>query len=237
MQTTTTDSKHVPDYAKVKEILDIDFKDKNCGWEPIKTPEGIKAYKKSNDPLPWVWMKTTFEDVDLDALFKMQYQMDLRKLWDKNIVKDQIIEEVNDTEDVQYLEMKLPFPLSNRIVLQHRAYVNNKDHPELVKKYNLYKKEQKYYMIHSKSIERADVQDPKGSVRMEIVFTGGILEEDPSNPRNVHVTIISCALPGGYVPMKLVTMGISQMPQMTFDPIKKAYKEHKDAIKQKVGKV
>jgi len=58
---------------------------------------------------------------------------------------------------VVHLESKAPKPIENREFVQYRNYVCNKSDPELVKKYGLYEKSDKYYVMFTKSVEHVKV--------------------------------------------------------------------------------
>jgi len=61
-----------------------------------------------------------------------------------------------------HLESKAPKSIENREFVQYRNYVCN---PELVKKYGLYEKGNKYYVMFTKRVEHVKVTERKGIVR------------------------------------------------------------------------
>jgi hypothetical protein len=64
-----------------------------------------------------------------------------------------------------YFEAISPVLTSNRDFIHYRMYLCNKENPELVKKYGLYEKENKYYMTYARSIKPFDYPEREGIVR------------------------------------------------------------------------
>lgn len=91
-----------------------------------------------------------------------------RKEWDKNILDGKYIETFGNFSEIFYLACKMPFMMSNRDFLFERHRICNKDHPEIIKKYNLPDCKEKYYMCLVKSIELEEVPHDKKFIRAEM---------------------------------------------------------------------
>jgi hypothetical protein len=55
-----------------------------------------------------------FENTEVETLFKIMHDNDLRKLWDQNTLEFKVLEKVNDNMDVIYQKYQTPRGISNR---------------------------------------------------------------------------------------------------------------------------
>jgi hypothetical protein len=110
------------------------------------------------------------------------------------------IEKISNTSDIVYLEMNLPFPMSNRDLLQKRLFLGNKEEPTLVKELGLYDWSHRYYVVLGKSVERADVPLKKDIVRAKAKMNYWLIEEDPQSWNKTKITQVACQEMGGNIP-------------------------------------
>ena len=173
--------------------------------------------------------------MDVDVVFYMVIDIEFRKQWDAGISKLAQVESINSNEDVISFELNMPSPMSNRELVQYRSWVCNKTNPDLVTKYNLYQKENKYYVNVVKSVVRADVPEKKGVVRGETIISGVILEQDPTNPKNTLLKFISHTDPKGSIPEFMVKKAGPKGVNKFISGVTEAYPKLESAIRKKYG--
>ena len=128
-------------------------------------------------------------DYDLENLATTQIDPMIRKETQDNIKKTGVIEKFGPNSDILYTELTVPFPYENREMLHHRVYFNNKKNPELVEKYGLWKKDDEYFVVLAKSVERSDVPVVKGKTRAETQMMCFVYEKDATNPKLIRMTL------------------------------------------------
>jgi len=227
-------SKYEPDFSTLRKHLDQDLTDKKNSWEKVQDDPKLSIYRKSMDNnLSLTRTRAIFENVDIDILCKMLVDGETRKTWDDKLVNGYVVERLSANEEIVYAELKAPSPVSNRDTVNYRCCVCNKNDPELVKKYNLYEKENKYYMSYSVSVVRPDVGEKKGLVRQETILMGWVMEVDPSNPKNVIFSIIMHNDPKGSRPGVRMKAAASKLPVGFVESVRKNYPE----VEKKTEKV
>ena len=179
--------------------------------------------------------EATFKDMDIDVIFHMIVDVEIRKLWDSTIPQITLVELINSNEDVIAIEMSMPSPVTNREMLQHRAWVCNKTNSDLVAKYKLYEKENKYYALVLNSITREDVPEKKNLVRGETIIGGWILEQDSKNPKNTSFKFVMHSDPKGSIPGFLVKKGTSKIAIEFITGLQKGYSKVEAIVRKKYG--
>jgi len=207
------------------------------GWDKVDNDAKLKIYKKTiSGSTPYVKTEAVFEDMDIDVIFEMFINIEIRKQTSTKVKNLAMIESFNANEQIIYQEMVLPTPVSNRDQVQYRAHFCNKTNPDYVKTHQLFEKENKYYMLYMRSCERSDVPEKKGIVRGETVLMGWILEEDISNPKNCNFILVSNVDPKGSIPDFMTKSMAAKMPTGIVASIKDNYKKFAPEIKKKLGK-
>jgi len=164
MQTTKV-PKPEPNWALLKQYLDEDLKNKQTHWEKSRDDDKLMVYKKKVEATSVIMLRVTtvFRNMDIDIVFNMIVNLYVRKHWDKQGINFAMLEVFNNNEDIVYFEAKAPVVISNRDFIHYRHYFCNKESPEIVDAYNLYRKENKYYMLYVKSVPH-----PKGPEKKKV---------------------------------------------------------------------
>jgi hypothetical protein len=220
-----------PDWFAIRKYLDEDVNHKAHKWVKAREDSIMTLHKKFVEgPYPVTKTKVVFKNMHVDVLYKMILQPEVIKQWDKNHKKVHVIEQLNPNEDIIYVEANVPAPLANRDMIQYRCYFNNKSDPDLVRKYNFYEKDNKYYACYFRTIDRHDIPEVKDVVRAEIKLSGWILEEDPANPRDTIVHLVNLSDPKGSIPPFLVNLVTAQFAGKFISSIYDNYRKCKDII-------
>lgn len=114
-----------------------------------------------------------------------------------------LVEQVSKNSDIIYVEIDLPFPLSNRDFVHKRLYLCNKEDPELVKKLGLYEKDSTYYVIMIEATQRPEYPPKNSPVRAEAKMNYWLIEEDPNDKNTTKITGVICQNIGGNVPIAM----------------------------------
>jgi len=143
-----------PDWSLLKKYLDEDVNDPKYKWQKARDDGSLSVYKKfeSNHPYPIVKIKAVFKNMKADILAKRILDINLISKWDigkDNVYDDaKLVEQLNANEDIFYLVTRAPTPVCDRDFIQYRSYFCNKLHPELVRKYNFYETNRKYWACY-----------------------------------------------------------------------------------------
>ena len=180
-----------------------------------KTPEStLKVYKKLVEGEPTVTIKTEgyFKGVKAENLFTMFKDISYReKLGHKpKVIK--VVEQINKNSDVIYVELDLPFPMTNRDMVQKRLYLGNKEDADLVRELGLYQKDHKYYAVLVQSTERPEYPAKSKPIRAEIKIQFVLIEEDPKDPESTRISMVMCQKMNGDVPNMLINKISTKMP-------------------------
>jgi hypothetical protein len=218
---------HLPDWKKWLGLLNE--KADLTGWEKeydaqigdkVGTHMILHSRKFDNDPVIYTRTEMVFSGLDLDKWICMMADMEIRKSWDETIKDGKIIVDLVDQGDICYMQMKMPFPLSDREVLQKRFLICNKSHPKLVEKFGFPQKDNKYYMIFMEPIKLKEYPLNDDHVRAEMIMMM-IVEEMADKPGSFRMFGLGQMNMGGWIPNWTInlmsTKVASKMMDMSID--------------------
>lgn len=129
-------------------------------------------------------------DYDFNKVADIYVDAEKRKYADKGLKKYEIIETYSPNFESVYTEMSMPFPFDNRDIVDVRIHFGNKKHPELVEKYGFDQKDNEYYVVAHKSVERSDHPPTKKLVRAQTHHCCQIIEKHPTEPNKILIRAI-----------------------------------------------
>jgi len=203
------------------------------GWSleyegPIhkKSQESImRVYKKMESGESAVTMKIEAKMKGLKAenLFLMMKDLSYRAKMEHAPKQIKLVEQISRNSDIIYVEIDLPFPLSNRDLVQQRLYIGNKEDPELIRKLGLYNCPHRYYVLLTQSVVRPDIPEKKKPIRAETKMNYVIIEEDPNDPSAAIMKVVTCQKLNGGVPDVLVNKVATKIPHKLMEAIINSY--------------
>ena len=165
----------------------------------------IKVYKKKieGDSVITTKVEGTL-NASAEKLFKMMTDLPTMQKCDLPLKNLKCVEQHSRNSDTIYFEMKVPFPMSNRDILNQRIYLGNKEDSALVKELGLYDWGHTYYVILNQSVERADCPPQKGIVRANTKMNFWLIEEDQRESGKTKVTQVVSQDMGGSIPASVL---------------------------------
>ena len=133
-----------------------------------------------------------------------------RMLWDKSYIEYadpkpkefKVVEQINNNTDIAYIEVSLPFPMTNRDFVQKRFHASNKDDKEL--ELGLYDSKHNYYVLMIQSIEHPQYPVQKSPIRAEIKMNYWLIEDDPEVEGGMRFKTKVCQVLNGSLPLFFV---------------------------------
>ncbi len=132
-----------------------------------------------------------------------------RMLWDQECVEKaepkpktfKTVQKITDNIDIMYIEVALPFPMSDRDFVQKRLHLNSKVDKKIVKELGLYDWNHNFYIIMIKSAEHPDYPIQKKPIRADVKMNYWLIEEDPKEEGVMIFKTKVCQDIGGSVPL------------------------------------
>ena len=93
------------------------------GWNEVITQEKLKAYTKKTETstLKLKVITTVFDEFDMNTLFDVLMDTMYRSEWDTNVMEKKIIEQIDDYNEIQYYQVKMPV-VTNRDFVYIKAW-------------------------------------------------------------------------------------------------------------------
>lgn len=228
----------LPDFAYYLKLLDEGEDD---GWN-VETKGQIgdikdtylEVHSKSinNQPLLFLKLNGTMKDINVDNLMRMLDDIELKKMWDETCKGGDAIAFFHGECKLFTLQLKMPFPLSDRDCVEKRHLICNKLHPDLVKKYGLPEKDNKYWLVVIEPIKLDQYPDVSGYVRA--TFTLVFLAEELENGK-ISLKGVMHNDAGGMIPTFLINFLAGKIPSRLFAQIYDSYtKMEKQGVFNKI---
>lgn len=218
----------LPDFQKYLKLLDEGEDD---GWN-VETKGQIgdikdtylEVHSKTIDNQPLLFLKLTGEmkDVDVDKFIRMLDDLELKKQWDERCKGGDAIAFFPGEGKLFTIQLKMPFPLTDRDSVEKRHAICNKLHPDLVKKYGLPEKDNKYWFIVIEPIKLKGYEETSDFVRatFTLVF---LAEELSEKPGFISLKGVMHNDAGGMIPNFLVNFLAGKLPSRMFAQIYESY--------------
>lgn len=164
-----------PELDKMLQIESWSLKD----WDEKYKSKEITVYKKKEEDSPVVLIKAylSLDNVAPAQVFRLLYDIELRKKWDKTLATFYNFGKVSEEVDHLYCLINTPFGISTRDVCQRRTVVSN------------YK--DTAHMIHFTSVERPDCPPVKGVIRATTFISGYIIRPHGPEGRGTAMTMMT----------------------------------------------
>jgi len=164
--------------------------------------------------------------VKAENIAKMSRDISYRAKDERPPKQVKIVEETSKNSDILYIELDLPFPMTNRDFVQKRLFVRNKEDPEVVKQLGLWNWDHAYNIIMIESIERAEYPVKSKPIRAETSMNYMLLEEDSNDKTSLKVTwVLSQDLKGDIPKMIINSMG-EKVPKKIFTEMIKNHEKN-----------
>ena len=185
----------------------------------------MKTFKKTieGDDVVTVKVEAIIRGLKAENIFKMQSDLEYKSKLNNAPKQLKLIEQTSKNSDIIYIEVDLPFPMTNRDFVLKRLYMGNKEHPELIKKFDLYEWEHRYYAIIVQSTEREDYPRKDKPVRADSKMNHWLIEEDPNDKDVVKVKLLSCQKMNGNIPNMMMNKAASSIKRTMIEPILDSY--------------
>jgi hypothetical protein len=169
-------------------------------WTVVHESELIKVYKKKDDDSPVVLIKvyTSIPGVAPDKVFRLIYDLNIRKEWDNVLSDMRSFGKVSDDVDHMYSVYKAPIGISNRDFCQRRTKA--KDYKGVP------------YMIHFESVTHPECPAVKKIVRAHTNISGYIIRPKKDKPNSTEMTILTQTDIKGQVPKAIVNLAAARAP-------------------------
>lgn len=171
-------------------------------------------------------MEGVLKGAKAENLVKMQRDISYRAKDERPPKAVKIIEETSKNSDIMYIEIDLPFPMTNRDFVQKRLFVQNKEDPELVKQLGLWNWDHAYNVVMIQSVERAEYPVKSKPIRAETSINFILFEENPADKTSLKVTwVLSQDLRGDIPKMIINSMG-EKVPKKIFTEMLKNHEKN-----------
>eukprot|EP01091_Cochliopodium_minus_P018116 TRINITY_DN7269_c0_g1_i2.p1 TRINITY_DN7269_c0_g1~~TRINITY_DN7269_c0_g1_i2.p1 ORF type:complete len:259 (+),score=75.15 TRINITY_DN7269_c0_g1_i2:19-795(+) len=139
-------------------------------------------------------------DVDPETVVEVLENSNFRKEWDEKLLKNGLIEKLDESNNINYYAGAAPSPLSNR------DFVTQKSHKYLYK-------EKRQWVMFNRSVTHEKVPEKVGFVRAHSFGTGNFVKENENG--KAFVTYIAQADLKGWIPGWAVSWATSMTgPQL-----------------------
>ena len=188
---------------------------------------------KENDSKVAVSNHGVFPDGDIDILAQMNINPEIRKEWDRSIIKKCQI--YSEKEDVLNLELKLPFPFSNRELVVSRYYLNSDNHAEEIERLGFPKTSRRRWVVMQHSVDLSEFPHHKGVERAEnhAIFC---YEQDTEDPKRCYSKVMSIMDLKGNIPVKMIQKGIGKNSVKQFNTLNEAFNKNRQKWSQMIKK-
>ncbi len=160
----------------------------------------------------------------MDNFVLMQRDIAYREKFATPPKQIKMIDRTSQNTDIIYLEVNLPFPMTNRDFVQKRLFVCNKEDPELARKLGLFDWSHKYYAILVQSTESADCPEKSKPIRGDTKMHHMLLEEDPNDKSVLKVKMVMSQAMKGDIPQIIMGAVAKKMPKMMMGGFMASYK-------------
>ena len=151
--------------------------------------------------------------VKAENIVTMQRDISYREKMGRPPKQIKVIGQTSKNSDIIYVELDLPFPMTNRDFVQKRLFVSNKEDPELVRKLGLFDWNHGYHAILVQSTENAGYPAKSKPIRGETKMHHILLEEDPNDKSVLKMKIIISQQLNGDIPKMLLSTMSEKMPK------------------------
>jgi len=151
--------------------------------------------------------------VKAENIVLMQRDVSYREKMGRPPKQIKLVEQTSKNSDIIYIELDLPFPLTNRDFVQKRLFIANKDDSELVRKLGLFDWSHGYHAILTQSTENAEYPAKSKPIRGETKMHHILLEEDPSDKSIVKMKIVISQQLNGDIPKIVMNSMGEKMPK------------------------
>ena len=155
----------------------------------------------------------------------MIIKLETRKEWDPHASSFQCLDKPSSHEDTLEDEILLPFPFTNRYVVQRRCYTNNRDNPQLFEKIGCVKTTNKAWIILMEPLEEGSYPTKEGLVRAESASVT-LIEELSEKPKRVAIKMTSEVNLKGKIPGWLLQLTVSKDQARGMRRFISAYREN-----------
>lgn len=186
----------------------------------------IYLLKKSEEKGIQGMIEGIVRDGDPVIMQQMNLVPEIRAQWDTHHCKIQRLKIFSEKEDIMYLELKMPFPMSNRDFLLSRYFLNSDQHAEEIERLGFPKTENKRWVLMQHSVELQEYPTIKGIERAESI-TLLSWEQDRENPKVVYTKSMSQTTLKGKLPGSLVKMGIGKQFLKAHHTSVQAFQKHR----------
>ncbi len=178
-------------------------------WMLVKDKSDIKIYscKFKESDIKQIKANTNV-DASITDLTKLLMDVNTFPDWMPNVKSTEILKKVSESEMYYYIEVKIPWPFSNRDNIMHI-----KLHKDTITK------------IESISIEGIPDYIPERPGMVRIQKSNGMWEFTPNENGSTDILLKYLADPGGSVPAWIVNFFVADVPYKTLIRLKETIKK------------
>jgi len=164
-------------------------------------------------------MEGKIPGIKAENFYKMLWDMQYVDKADPKPKEFKLVEKIDDNTDVVYVEVALPFPMSNRDFVHKRFHACNKDDKEILQKLGFYDWSHNYYVLMIQGCEHSEYPVKKSPIRAEIKMNHWLIEEVPGEEGTLRFKTKVCQVLNGSLPLYFVNdlgpkMGHKNMEKM-----------------------
>jgi len=143
----------------------------------------MKVYRKKETSATayTIRIDAVLKGVKPENIVTMTRDMSYREKEERPPKHYKIVENTSESSDISYIEINLPFPMTNRDFLQKRLFLHSKKDQELVKRLGLFNWDHTFHVIMMQSVQRADYPVKSKPIRAETRMNYMLFEEDPKD--------------------------------------------------------
>ena len=144
----------------------------------------MKVYRKkeTSSTAYTIRIDAILKNINPDNIMAMTRDLSYKAKEERPPKQAKIVENTSENSDISYIEINLPFPMTNRDFLQKRLFINSKKDQELLQKLGLFTNwEHSFYAVMMTSVERADYPVKSKPIRAETRMNYMLFEEDPKD--------------------------------------------------------
>jgi len=185
----------------------------------------LTVYTKQidNDPLNYIRWEMKLKGISVEKYLAMMSNTEVRKKWDDKLISDQPLLRLPNNGAIGYRQMKMPGLMSNRDSLSKYFMICNKKHPELVEKYGLPQKSNKYYAVLIEPIKLHECPKNKDFERCDMFMF--LIAEETEEQDVIKISGIMHMDLGGWIPDWAMNMGSANFQFKMMEEFLKHYPE------------
>eukprot|EP01117_Protostelium_nocturnum_P004797 TRINITY_DN1740_c0_g1_i1.p1 TRINITY_DN1740_c0_g1~~TRINITY_DN1740_c0_g1_i1.p1 ORF type:complete len:224 (+),score=80.41 TRINITY_DN1740_c0_g1_i1:266-937(+) len=188
-------------------LRDVDGSD---GWNQCYKSADVNVWWQKSDvsAINEIKVQAIWKHIDMDQLYDVLHDSEYRRIWDKNALENDLIEQLDKNNDIGYYAAKCPPGITNRDFVNIRSWRTRDTE----------------YIIMNHSVQHPSRPPKKGYVRANSIKTGYVLRRIPEG--GVNIIYLTSTDPRGSIPSMLLNTVTQKLAPKILGRMEQACKEY-----------